>query len=39
MPKTAAKFGQDLQIALQPMILKPQTGLGVLDAIESLCML
>ena len=23
MPKTAAKFGHELQMALQPMILKP----------------
>lgn len=28
MPKTAAKFGQELQAALQPMVLKP-TGGGV----------
>ena len=26
MPKTAAKFGHELQAALQPMILKPSTG-------------
>ncbi|KAI0051083.1 hypothetical protein FA95DRAFT_1554896 [Auriscalpium vulgare] len=29
MPKTAAKFGQELQLALQPMILKPSTSGGV----------
>ncbi|KAF9457433.1 hypothetical protein BDZ94DRAFT_1326256 [Collybia nuda] len=26
MPKTAAKFGQELQLALQPMIIKPSGG-------------
>ena len=26
MPKTAAKFGHELQGALQPMILKPSSG-------------
>ncbi|KAK2465765.1 hypothetical protein APHAL10511_002309 [Amanita phalloides] len=26
MPKTAAKFGHELQVALQPMILKPSSG-------------
>ncbi len=30
LPKTAAKFGQELQLALQPMILKPSTAAGVL---------
>ena len=30
MPKTAAKFGQELQLALQPMILKPSPAAGVL---------
>jgi len=30
MPKTAAKFGHELQQALQPMILKPSTAGGVL---------
>ncbi|KAI0064180.1 hypothetical protein BV25DRAFT_1934347 [Artomyces pyxidatus] len=29
MPKTAAKFGHELQMALQPMILKPSTSGGV----------
>lgn len=29
MPKTATGFGQDLQLALQPMILKPAAGLNV----------
>lgn len=29
MPKTATGFGQDLQLALQPMILKPSAGLNV----------
>jgi len=29
MPKTATGFGQDLQFALQPMILKPSAGLNV----------
>ncbi|KAI0265712.1 hypothetical protein BC834DRAFT_970070 [Gloeopeniophorella convolvens] len=29
MPKTAAKFGNELQLALQPMILKPSTAGGV----------
>jgi hypothetical protein len=26
MPKTAAKFGHELQLALQPMIIKPSGG-------------
>lgn len=30
MPKTAAKFGHELQLALQPMIIKPSTAGGVL---------
>lgn len=29
MPKTAAKFGAELQLALQPMILKPSTAGGI----------
>lgn len=29
MPKTATKFGQELQAALQPMIIKPSGGGGV----------
>ena len=29
MPKTATGFGHDLQLALQPMILKPSAGLNV----------
>nr|VWP00958.1 Transcriptional repressor TUP1 [Ganoderma boninense] len=35
MPKTAAKFGQELQLALQPMILKPSTAAGVLGLQET----
>ena len=30
MPKTAAKFGQELQLALQPMILKPSGAGGLM---------
>ncbi|KII90510.1 hypothetical protein PLICRDRAFT_697054 [Plicaturopsis crispa FD-325 SS-3] len=33
MPKTAAKFGHELQLALQPMILKPSTA-GGLTALQ-----
>jgi hypothetical protein len=29
MPPTAGKFGQDLQLALQPMIIKPSGSGGV----------
>ncbi|KAF5376813.1 hypothetical protein D9757_008902 [Collybiopsis confluens] len=29
MPKTAAKFGQDLQVKLQPMVTKPSTAGGI----------
>ena len=29
MPKTSVKFGNELQSALQPMILKPSTAGGV----------
>jgi len=29
MPKTAAKFGHELQAALQPMIIKPSGGGGI----------
>jgi cohesin loading factor subunit SCC2 len=29
MPKTAAKFGHELQAALQPMIIKPSGSGGV----------
>ena len=29
MPKTAAKFGQELQTSLQPMIIKPSGGGGI----------
>lgn len=29
LPKTAAKFGQELQTALQPMIIKPSSAGGV----------
>ncbi|EJF61054.1 hypothetical protein DICSQDRAFT_170603 [Dichomitus squalens LYAD-421 SS1] len=35
MPKTAAKFGQELQLALQPMILKPSAAAGVLGLQET----
>lgn len=28
MPKTASKFGAELQATLQPMVLKPQTAFG-----------
>ena len=35
MPKTAAKFGSELQLALQPMILKPSTAGGVQVGDES----
>ncbi|KDR82399.1 hypothetical protein GALMADRAFT_220397 [Galerina marginata CBS 339.88] len=39
MPKTAAKFGQELQAALQPMIIKPSGGGGVQILQESVgCM-
>ncbi|RPD54662.1 hypothetical protein L226DRAFT_613702 [Lentinus tigrinus ALCF2SS1-7] len=39
MPKTAAKFGQELQLALQPMILKPSTAAGILGLQETVaCM-
>ncbi|KAI0770449.1 hypothetical protein C8Q74DRAFT_1202231 [Fomes fomentarius] len=39
LPKTAAKFGQELQLALQPMILKPSTAAGVLGLQETVaCM-
>ncbi|KAI0350346.1 hypothetical protein OH77DRAFT_1593607 [Trametes cingulata] len=39
MPKTAAKFGQELQLALQPMILKPSTAAGVQGLQETVaCM-
>ncbi|KAF8648994.1 hypothetical protein AX16_006108 [Volvariella volvacea WC 439] len=39
MPKTAAKFGQELQAALQPMIIKPSGGsLQVLqETVACLC--
>lgn len=37
MPKTAAKFGNDLQLVLQPMVLKPSAaaGLSVSKLFES----
>ncbi|KAI0761978.1 hypothetical protein BD413DRAFT_221108 [Trametes elegans] len=39
MPKTAAKFGQELQLALQPMILKPSPAAGVQGLQETVaCM-
>jgi cohesin loading factor subunit SCC2 len=34
IPKTAVKFGHELQLALQPMILKPST-IGGLQVIRS----
>ncbi|KAJ3560203.1 hypothetical protein NP233_g10992 [Leucocoprinus birnbaumii] len=40
MPKTAAKFGQDLQLALQPMIIKPSGNGGVQilqEAVRCMC--
>lgn len=38
MPKTAAKFGQELQTALQPMIIKPANGILVLqEAVACMC--
>jgi cohesin loading factor subunit SCC2 len=36
MPKTAAKFGHELQLALQPMIIKPSTAGGILVSITNL---
>jgi cohesin loading factor subunit SCC2 len=38
MPKTAAKFGSELQLALQPMILKPSTAGGVQVGDEIPCL-
>ncbi|KIK26649.1 hypothetical protein PISMIDRAFT_94435 [Pisolithus microcarpus 441] len=39
MPKTAVKFGQDLQLVLQPMIVKPSNVGGVVCLQESVaCM-
>lgn len=41
MPKKAAKFGQELQKALQPMIIKPSGsgGSGILqEAVACMCM-
>ncbi|KIO02759.1 hypothetical protein M404DRAFT_15882 [Pisolithus tinctorius Marx 270] len=39
MPKTAIKFGQDLQLVLQPMIVKPSSVGGVVCLQESVaCM-
>lgn len=40
MPMTAAKFGQDLQLALQPMIIKPSGNGGVQilqEAVRCMC--
>lgn len=34
LPKTAAKFGQELQLALQPMIIKPSATAGILVSVE-----
>ncbi|KAH9924608.1 uncharacterized protein BXZ73DRAFT_50340 [Epithele typhae] len=39
MPKTAVKFGQELQLALQPMILKPSSAAGVLGLQETVACL
>lgn len=33
MPKTALKFGQELQSTLQPMVIKPSTAGGVAVSI------
>ncbi|KAI0927411.1 hypothetical protein AcV5_007956 [Taiwanofungus camphoratus] len=39
LPKTAAKFGQELQLALQPMIIKPSATAGILGLQETVaCM-
>ncbi|KAI0734724.1 hypothetical protein C8Q72DRAFT_321316 [Fomitopsis betulina] len=39
MPKTALKFGQELQLALQPMIIKPSPASGLSGLQESVaCM-
>lgn len=37
MPKTAAAFGQELQLSLQPMILKPTASAGVIVCIRMHC--
>ncbi|KAG2009721.1 proline-rich protein Rad9 [Coprinopsis cinerea AmutBmut pab1-1] len=38
MPKTAAKFGQELQTSLQPLILKPFGGVNILqEAVGCMC--
>ncbi|KAH9917952.1 uncharacterized protein B0H18DRAFT_1086944 [Fomitopsis serialis] len=38
MPKTALKFGQELQLTLQPMILKPMSGLsGLQETVACMC--
>ncbi|KAJ3525731.1 hypothetical protein NMY22_g10453 [Coprinellus aureogranulatus] len=38
MPKTAAKFGQELQSTLQPMIIKPANGVLILqEAVACMC--
>ena len=40
MPKTAAKFGHELQSALQPMIIKPSGGGGIhvlQEAVACMC--
>ncbi|KXN83113.1 Protein rad9 [Leucoagaricus sp. SymC.cos] len=40
MPQTAAKFGQELQLALQPMIIKPSGNGGVQilqEAVSCMC--
>ncbi|OBZ71396.1 Protein rad9 [Grifola frondosa] len=39
MPRTAAKFGQELQLALQPMIIRPSSTAGILGLQETVaCM-
>ena len=35
MPKSALKFGQELQSILQPMVIKPSTAGGVSVSIDS----
>ncbi|KAJ3806212.1 hypothetical protein F5876DRAFT_80926 [Lentinula aff. lateritia] len=37
MIKTAAKFGQDLQAKLQPMVTKPSTAGGITEVVACLC--
>ncbi|KAL0960842.1 hypothetical protein HGRIS_005858 [Hohenbuehelia grisea] len=38
MPKTEAKFGSELQLALQPMVVKPSGGIGALqETVACMC--